>query len=53
MIKRPFIVKGYKAKKCLELVQTNVCGSFNVHPREGMSTSSPLQMITLSLDIFT
>ena len=31
----PFIGKGYKAKECLELVYTNVCGSFNVHAWEG------------------
>ena len=31
----PFIAKGYKAKECLELVYTNVYGSFNVHAWEG------------------
>ena len=31
MTKRPFIAKGYRAKECLELEHTNVCGPFNVH----------------------
>ena len=31
MTKRPFTAKGYKAKECLELVHTGVCGPFNVH----------------------
>ena len=31
MTKRPFIAKGYKTKECLELVHTDMCGSFNVH----------------------
>ena len=30
MIKRPFTAKGVKAKECLVLVHTDVCGSFNV-----------------------
>ena len=30
----PFIGKGYKAKECLELVHTNVCGPFNVYAWE-------------------
>ena len=30
MTKRPFNTKGIKAKECLELVHTNVCGPFNV-----------------------
>ena len=33
MTERPFIVKGYKAKECLELMHTDMCGSFNVHVR--------------------
>ena len=31
MTKRPITVKGYKAKECLELMHTNICGPFNVH----------------------
>ena len=31
MAKRPFTTKGYRAKKCLKLVHTNLCGSFNVN----------------------
>ena len=31
MIKRPFTTKGYRAKECLELVHTDVCGPFNVY----------------------
>ena len=30
MTKRPFNTKGVKAKDCLELVHTNVCGPFNI-----------------------
>ncbi|KAL6312833.1 hypothetical protein AAG906_020957 [Vitis piasezkii] len=30
MIKRPFTAKGVRAKECLELMHTDVCGSFNV-----------------------
>lgn len=33
MTKKPFSTKGVRAKKCLELVQTNV--SFNVHAHGG------------------
>ena len=31
MTKRPFTAKGYRAKECLELLYTNVYGSFNDH----------------------
>ena len=27
----PFTTEGYRAKECLELVYTNVCGHFNVN----------------------
>ena len=30
MTKRPFTAKGVRAKECLELVHTNMCGLFNV-----------------------
>lgn len=33
MTKKPFSTKGVRAKKCLEIVQTNV--SFNVHAHGG------------------
>ena len=35
MTKRPFTVKGYKAKECLELMHTDICGPFNVHAQGG------------------
>lgn len=31
MTKKPFITKGYRAKKCLELMYHDVCGPFNFH----------------------
>ena len=31
MTKRPFTIKEVRAKECLELGQTNMCESFNVH----------------------
>ena len=30
MTKRPFTIKGYRTKECLE-VHTNMCGPFHVH----------------------
>ena len=31
MTKRPFIAKRHRAKKCLELMLTNVFGAFSIH----------------------
>ena len=35
MTKKPFTAKEYKAKECLELVNLDICASFNVHAQEG------------------
>ena len=35
MTKRLFTSKEVKAKECMELVDTNVCGPFNVQARGG------------------
>ena len=39
MTKRPFTAKGVRAKECLELVHTNMCGLFNVQARGGYEYS--------------
>ena len=45
MTKKPFIAKEYRVDECLELVDTNLYRPFKAHEK-GMSTSSPLEMIT-------
>jgi hypothetical protein len=35
MAKRPFSVKGYRAKKFLELVHTDVCGPMSIEAWDG------------------
>ena len=35
MTKRSFTVKGVRAQGCLDLIHSNVCGSFSVHARGG------------------
>ncbi|XP_038687501.1 uncharacterized protein LOC119986882 [Tripterygium wilfordii] len=34
MTKRPFSAKGYRAKECLELVHSDVCGPMTIQARE-------------------
>ena len=35
MTKRSFTAKGVKAQGCLDLIHSDVCGSFSVHARGG------------------
>ena len=35
MTKRPFTTKGFRAKECLELLHTDLCGPFNVYTSRG------------------
>ena len=35
MTKRSFTAKGVKAEGCLDLIHSDVCGSFSVHARGG------------------
>ena len=35
MTKRSFTAKGVRAQGCLDLIHSNVCGSFSVHARGG------------------
>ena len=46
------MTKRTRAKKCLELVHTDMYETFSVHAWEGMGISSLLVMITLGLDMY-
>ena len=35
MTKRSFTAKGVRAQECLDLIHSDVCGSFSVHARGG------------------
>ena len=53
MIERPINAKRYRVEEYLKLVYIDLYELLIFMDRKGMSTSSPLQMITLGLDIFT
>ena len=50
MTTMPFTIKGYRDKGHLELVHIDVCEPLMSMHKEGMSTSSCLQMITPSFE---
>ena len=53
MIEGLINAKRYRVKEYLKLVYIDLYELLIFMDRKGMSTSSPLQMITLGLDIFT